>query len=59
LFSGRSWLTAAYHRADLAAGHVLQGPAIIAQDDTTTVVPPHFAVLVDRFGNLIITPTEF
>ncbi len=58
-FSGRSWVTGVYHRADLAAGHRLRGPAIVAQDDTTTVVPPAFDVLVDRFGNLVITKTEF
>ncbi|TAU34664.1 hydantoinase/oxoprolinase family protein [Rhizobium leguminosarum] len=57
-FSGRSLATAVYHRADLAAGHVFRGPAIVAQDDTTTVVPPAFDVLVDRFGNLVITKTE-
>ncbi|UWU30861.1 hydantoinase/oxoprolinase family protein (plasmid) [Rhizobium sp. WSM1274] len=57
-FSGRSLTTAVYHRADLAAGHVFRGPAIVAQDDTTTVVPPAFNVLVDRFGNLVITKSE-
>ncbi|CDM62109.1 5-oxoprolinase (plasmid) [Rhizobium favelukesii] len=57
-FSGRSWVTGVYHRADLAAGHRFHGPAIVAQDDTTTIVPPAFEVLVDRFGNLVITRTE-
>ncbi|MBB3609269.1 hydantoinase/oxoprolinase family protein [Rhizobium sp. BK602] len=57
-FDGRPTSTAIYHRDDLAAGHHLSGPAIIAQDDTTTVVPPGFAVDVDRFGNLVITRAE-
>ncbi len=57
-FSGHSWVTGVYHRTDLAAGHRFRGPAIVAQDDTTTVVPPGFEVLVDRFGNLVITKTE-
>ncbi|MDP9810866.1 N-methylhydantoinase A [Rhizobium tibeticum] len=57
-FSGRSWVTGVYHRADLAAGHRFRGPAIVAQDDTTTIVPPDFEVFVDRFGNLVITRTE-
>ncbi|MFS8055409.1 hydantoinase/oxoprolinase family protein [Rhizobium sp. BR 317] len=57
-FDGRLAATAVYHRSDLRAGHRLTGPAIIAQDDTTTVVPPDFAVDVDRFGNLVITRVE-
>jgi N-methylhydantoinase A len=58
-FDGRSWKTHVYHREQFASGHRLQGPAIIAQDDTTTVVPPGFELFVDRFGNLIITREEF
>jgi N-methylhydantoinase A len=54
-FDGKAWKTALYHRADLAAGHEFRGPAIIAQDDTTTIVPPGFSVVVDRYGNLVIT----
>ncbi|MDR3517498.1 MAG: hydantoinase/oxoprolinase family protein [Azospirillaceae bacterium] len=57
-FDGQGHDTAVYHRQDFAAGHRCCGPAIIAQDDTTTVVPPGFAVRVDRFGNLVITRTE-
>jgi N-methylhydantoinase A len=57
-FSGQRWTIDVYQRADLAAGHHFSGPAIVAQDDTTTVVPPSFEVLVDRFGNLVITKTE-
>ncbi|WP_431324072.1 hydantoinase/oxoprolinase family protein [Rhizobium sp. YTU87027] len=58
-FSGRSWITGVFNRSDLMAGHGLHGPAIIAQDDTTTVVPPGFELQVDRFGNLVITKSEF
>lgn len=58
-FDGRSWATHVYHRAQFGSGHRLRGPAIIAQDDTTTVVPPGFELVVDRFGNLIITKAEF
>ena len=54
-FGGLERPTAVYHRDDLRAGHRFEGPAIIAQDDTTTVVPPGFDVAVDSFGNLIIT----
>ncbi|MGO4566450.1 hydantoinase/oxoprolinase family protein [Rhizobium sp. 2YAF20] len=58
-FSGRQHRTAVYHRHELKSGHSFSGPAIVAQDDTTTVVPPQFAVAVDRFGNLVITKSEF
>jgi N-methylhydantoinase A len=55
---GLKWPVDVYHRADLLADHRFTGPAIIAQDDTTTVVPPGFVVFVDGFGNLVITAKE-
>ncbi|MEY9101905.1 N-methylhydantoinase A [Sinorhizobium fredii] len=57
-FDGKAVQTSVYHRTDLRAGHRFEGPAIIAQDDTTTVVPPDFVVDVDEFGNLVITRRE-
>lgn len=57
-FGGESRRTAVYHRDDLLSGHAFDGPAIVAQDDTTTVVPPGFRVRVDRFGNLVISKPE-
>lgn len=45
---------ALFHRRDLAPGHHFVGPAVVAQDDTTTVVLPGQAVTVDTFGNLRI-----
>lgn len=44
-----------YRRADLSLGHHFDGPAVVLQDDCTTVVPPGFTVRVDRFANLRIT----
>ncbi len=44
-----------YERTELLAGNVLQGPAIITQFDSTTVVPPGFECSVDVYGNLIVT----
>ena len=46
---------AVYDRSDLMAGHVIIGPAIIDQNDTTTVVYPSDEVRVDLSGNMIIT----
>jgi N-methylhydantoinase A len=45
-----------YRREDFLAGQSIAGPAIVAQDDTTTCVPPGMRVDVDRYGNLVITP---
>lgn len=59
-----AWIDGACHqvdvvlRASLQAGHQLRGPAIVAQDDCTTCIPPQMQLLVDTFGNLLITPLE-
>jgi N-methylhydantoinase A len=45
---------AVYHRRDLMAGQHLDGPAVIEQEDTTTLVPAGFRASVDAFGNLVI-----
>lgn len=47
--------TAIHRRVDLRAGQSFAGPAIVAQDDCTTVVPPGMTVRVDEFANLRIT----
>lgn len=47
-----------YARASLLAGHVLVGPAIIEQMDSTTLVLQGQRALVDRAGNLIISESE-
>ena len=39
-------------------GQRLEGPAIITQYDSTTVVPPGFTAEVDRFGNIVIRIEE-
>jgi N-methylhydantoinase A len=45
---------AVYHRRDLLAGQHVDGPAVIEQEDTTTLVPAGFRASVDTFGNLVI-----
>lgn len=47
-----------YSRKDLAPGHRFHGPAIVTQDDCTTIVPPDLKVSVDGWGNLLITAGE-
>ncbi len=47
--------TAFYRRELLPVGQVIEGPAIILQTDSTTVVPPEWQVVADGGGNLIMT----
>ncbi|MGD9425195.1 hydantoinase/oxoprolinase family protein [Pantoea sp. NSTU24] len=60
----QAWIDGDWHQVDivlrsvLRAGHQLRGPVIIAQDDCTTCVPPGMTVMVDSFGNLLITASE-
>jgi N-methylhydantoinase A len=44
--------TAIYERARLPLGARLTGPAIVEQNDTTTVIPPGVTARVDDAGNL-------
>jgi len=46
---------ALYDRAGLLPGQHFAGPAVVSQDDCTTVVPPGFSVEVDLRSNLILT----
>jgi 5-oxoprolinase (ATP-hydrolysing) len=43
-----------YRRADLPAGYRVAGPALIAEDNATTVVDPGWAARVDECANLIL-----
>ena len=43
-----------YDRYLLATGSVLDGPAIVEELDSTTVIHPGYRGLVDRFGNLLL-----
>ena len=44
-----------YERAALRAGNRLEGPAIVNQYDSTTVIPPGTTAHIDRFGHIVIT----
>ncbi len=52
--NGGSVATAVYQRDDLQFGQALRGPAIIEQEDTTTIVLPGWSARVDTIGNLLI-----
>jgi N-methylhydantoinase A len=47
-----------YWRGDLAPGARIAGPAVIAEDDTSTVVSPLFEAQVDKFGYIALTRRE-
>jgi len=43
------------HRSTLRPGHTLQGPAIIAEDETTTIVTSGFVAALDPSGAIRLT----
>jgi N-methylhydantoinase A len=47
--------TPVYWRADLPAGAVLAGPAVIEEYGATVPLHPGFTATVDRLGNLVVT----
>ncbi len=48
--------TAIYDRYRLSAGHRFEGPAVIEEMDSTSLIHPGFQVEVDQYGNLLVTP---
>ncbi len=52
--AGEVSAAAIYDRERLEVGAFFPGPAIVEQFDATTVVPPGWRALVDRYGNLIL-----
>ncbi len=53
-FDGQWLKTPVYERRHLRAGQVIDGPAVIVQQDTTAVVEPNYRASVDGYSNLII-----
>ena len=59
IYDKGSWHDATlYNRAGLETGHRIDGPAIVLQPDTTTLVLPGYRADVDEHGNLIIGQPE-
>jgi N-methylhydantoinase A len=53
---GADFVEVAIHeRAALSAGAVIPGPAIIVEDETSTVVSRAFDARIDRFGYIELT----
>jgi N-methylhydantoinase A len=57
-FDGAFHTTPVHRREDLGPETALQGPLIVDEDGSTTIVPPGFALAVDGFGNLVLTAKE-
>lgn len=54
LFEGE-WLTTPFFRREkLLAGNRIEGPAVIVEYSSTTVIPPESTATVDPYGNLIV-----
>ena len=53
-FEGAWQDTPIYIRSTLRTGHVISGPAIVEQDDTTSVIEPGWAGTVDELGNIVV-----
>ncbi|MDB0010303.1 hydantoinase/oxoprolinase family protein [Gammaproteobacteria bacterium] len=47
-----------YDRNKLHSKHLIPGPAIVSEMDSTTVILPEHEAVVDEVGNLIINPTK-
>jgi N-methylhydantoinase A len=55
VYFGGEWKeTPIYARGELRPGNAVAGPAIVVQDDTTTVIEPGYRGTVDSFGNILI-----
>ena len=54
-FGGKGMETALYERESLSAGDWFEGPAIVFQYDSATVVPPRWRAVVHETGSLILT----
>jgi N-methylhydantoinase A len=53
--SGQSAEAAVYLRAGLPPGAQLSGPALITEDQTTTVVPPGWQAAIGKWGEIVLS----
>ncbi|RKQ86109.1 N-methylhydantoinase A [Solirubrobacter pauli] len=53
-FDGEAHDTPVYERSELPAGVAFEGPAVIDQLDTTTLVPPGVKAEVDEYLNIVM-----
>lgn len=53
--SGAAQTASVYARTELGPGQGCAGPALIVEDETTTVVPPGFVARVNAGGHIVLT----
>ncbi|MDB5920372.1 MAG: 5-oxoprolinase, partial [Massilia sp.] len=59
MFAGGQWReTGVYRRADLAPGDLIRGPAIVAENNATTVVEAGWQAEVTPYNHLVLTRVE-
>jgi N-methylhydantoinase A len=57
-FDGVAYETTILHRDRLRPEQTFEGPLVIEEQSSTTVIPPGHTVRVDALGNLLITTTD-
>ena len=57
-FDGEAYETAVYRRQGVKSGVTVEGPAILEQPESTTVVPPAWSGTVQADGTLVLTRGE-
>jgi N-methylhydantoinase A len=55
--TGRLERIALYNRSALTAGSTIAGPALIVEDETTTMVTKSFTARIDALGSVVMTRT--
>ncbi|HCP80228.1 MAG TPA: hydantoinase [Octadecabacter sp.] len=57
-FNGKAHTAMIFERDNLSAGATFNGPAIVEQFDSTTVIPPNTTAEVDQYMNILIRVQE-
>jgi N-methylhydantoinase A len=53
--SGQNVMTPVYSRTSLVSGATLVGPAIIVEDETSTLVTAGFDAAINSLGQIVLT----
>jgi N-methylhydantoinase A len=56
VFQGKKVPTKIYDRSKMIPGATFDGPAIVTEFDSTTVVLPGYTAEMDEFYNILINP---
>lgn len=57
-YAGKYHPAVIYDRSKMGVGLVVPGPCIVGEMDSTTVILPDYAAVVDSVGNLLINPVN-